>query len=164
MSAISEFLDELKSAYKEKGLKGLMFGTRSYFSSDEKALLLNALGHRKDLCEGNFRKRDLVHKGFGKVYLFEVTEDSSVLMFSEETAITNGPQLVVYLSSAEDPEKEGLRDIVDLGPLKATKGGQVYQIKKAFKDLADFKTVVVWCKPFKVLFTFAVLRNLGNLN
>ena len=63
----------------------------------------------------------------------------------------NGPDLRIYLSS-----DLGSADIVELGKIKATKGNVNYDIPEG-TDLEIYKNVLVWCKPFGVLFSFAQL-------
>jgi len=44
----------------------------------------------------------------------------------------------------------------DLGPLKGNIGDQNYDLP-ADLDLSDFKSVVIWCQPFRVPFNAAPL-------
>jgi hypothetical protein len=60
--------------------------------------------------------------------------------------------LYVYLATDKSAS-----DFVDLGVLKANIGNQNYEIPEG-TDLAKYKTVVIWCKAFSVLFGSADLR------
>lgn len=62
--------------------------------------------------------------------------------------------MFVYLSDSENP-KENLGSYVDLGVLKGNIGNQNYELPE---NLEDFKSVVIWCKEFGVLFPYAVLN------
>jgi hypothetical protein len=47
-------------------------------------------------------------------------------------------------------------DYVDLGILKGNVGNQNYEIPDDV-DLSAIKSVVIWCRPFKVVFSVADL-------
>lgn len=64
----------------------------------------------------------------------------------------NGPDLKVYLSSDLSDS-----DIVDLGPIRATKGNVNYEIP-AGTDLNKYKNVMIWCKAFGILFSYATIE------
>jgi hypothetical protein len=63
----------------------------------------------------------------------------------------NGPNLHIYL--AADPNGD---DIIDLGKIRATSGNVNYDIPEGV-DLDRYRYALVWCVPFKVLFSYAVL-------
>lgn len=105
------------------------------------------------LKEGNFGDSDFIHKGTGKAKVIEYPDGSRILRF-EDFEVTNGPDLFVYLSDSENP-KENLGSYVDLGVLKGNIGNQNYELPE---NLEDFKSVVIWCKEFGVLFPYAVLN------
>ncbi len=109
------------------------------------------------LTQGEFTNADFFHRGSGKATFYELADESRVLRF-EDFSVTNGPGLHVILSSNSDPT--GRRNIgddyVDLGSLKGNKGNQNYDIP-ADIDLAQFKSVVIYCKPFHVVFSKATL-------
>jgi hypothetical protein len=71
-------------------------------------------------------------------------------------AIQNGPDLHVYLARGNGGAYDGSRDLY-LGALKATNGSFNYELP-ADTRVADYKSVVVWCRAFTVLFTWADLR------
>jgi hypothetical protein len=82
----------------------------------------------------------------------EVGDDGGkkVLRF-EDFETVNGPNLHIYLSS----DLEG-KDFVDLGEIKATKGNVNYDLPEGV-DLDRYDKVLVWCVPFKVLFSYGEL-------
>ena len=61
----------------------------------------------------------------------------------------NGPDLHIYLSA----DLEG-KDYIDLGSIRATKGNVNYDLPVEI-DTNKYRHVLVWCVPFKVLFSFA---------
>jgi Electron transfer DM13 len=80
------------------------------------------------------------------------TEDGRKFIRFENFEVTNGPNLFVYLATDKN-----VSDFVDLGVLKANIGNQNYEIPDG-TDLAKYKTVVIWCKAFSVLFGSADLK------
>jgi hypothetical protein len=79
-------------------------------------------------------------------------EDGRKFIRFENFKVTNGPNLFVYLATDKN-----VSDFVDLGALKANIGNQNYEIPDG-TDLAKYKTVVIWCKAFSVLFGSADLK------
>ena len=69
----------------------------------------------------------------------------------ENLHVTNGPDLYVYLATDESAS-----DFVSLGKLKANNGNQNYDIASE-TDLTRYNTVLIWCRPFSVLFGSAEL-------
>jgi hypothetical protein len=107
---------------------------------------------------GEFRDADSVHRGKGSATVFETASGTRVLRFTG-FEVTNGPDLKVWLvksgaigSSADVTASEW----VSLGPLKGNIGDQNYIIPTDV-NLTDFKSVVIWCEQFGVLFSVADL-------
>lgn len=81
------------------------------------------------------------------------------LRFGDDFSTTDGPDLFVYLSAAEDPKSDKAvanSAFVDAGKLQSIAGGQTYKLPAGF-DPRRFKSVAVWCKQFGVLFGAAPL-------
>jgi len=78
-------------------------------------------------------------------------EDGDRILRLEDFRSTNGPDLYVYLAT-----DKGASDFVSLGNLKANQGNQNYEIP-ADVDLEEYSQVLIWCKPFHVLFGNAEL-------
>ena len=75
-----------------------------------------------------------------------------------------GPAYHVYLVLLDEvtPSTEVDKTMyVDLGSLRAFKGGQNYRIP-AGTDLKDYKSVVIWCERFGVLISPAKLAFKGS--
>lgn len=100
------------------------------------------------LSQAHFQPR--AHDVSGQALVIETSEET-ILRFEDFETI-NGPQLKIYLSS-----DLGVSDAVDLGDIKATKGNVNYQIPEGV-DLSVYSNVLVWCEPFKVLFSYAELQ------
>jgi hypothetical protein len=105
------------------------------------------------LARGELRAVDSLHNGRGAVMLLRVGVQR-FLRF-ENVAITNAPDVHVYLSR-ETGGKWTEATSVYLGPLKATNGSFNYAIPVG-TDLAPVHSVVVWCRAFSVLVTWADL-------
>ena len=108
----------------------------------------------KVLSMGQLQRVDDLHRGTGPVSLIEL--DGKAYLRFDDVAIQNGPDLHVYLARGTGGAYDGSRDLY-LGALKATNGSFNYELP-AGTLLADYKSVVVWCRAFTVLFTWADLR------
>jgi len=108
----------------------------------------------KVLAVGQLQRVDDLHRGTGPVSLVEL--DGKTYLRFDNVAIQNGPDLHVYLARGIGGAYDGGRDLY-LGALKATNGSFNYELP-AGTSVADYKSVVVWCRAFTVLFTWADLR------
>ena len=99
------------------------------------------------LSEGIFKPN--AHEVKGKSVLIK-DEGKNILRFENFETI-NGPDLHIYLASDLDG-----KDYVDLGAIKATKGNINYDIPDGV-DTNKYNKVLIWCVPFKVLFSYAEL-------
>ena len=106
------------------------------------------------LAMGQLQRVDDIHRGRGPVRLVEV--EGTVYVRFENVAIQNGPDLHVYLGRGKGGAYDPKRDLY-LGPLKATNGSFNYQLPLG-TSTADYMSVIVWCRAFSVLFTWADLR------
>jgi hypothetical protein len=106
------------------------------------------------LAKGELGYVDAIHNGTGNVLLVR-TGDAIVVRF-ENVAITNAPDVHVYLSR-ETGGKWTEATSVYLGPLKATNGSFNYALSPE-ANISLSKSVVVWCRQFSVLITWADLH------
>jgi hypothetical protein len=105
---------------------------------------------------GSFADRDQIHRGSGQVILGQTAQGTTVLRF-ESFSVTNGPDLHVFLSrSARPVSHDEVYDGVYVGKLKASEGAFNYELPPG-TDLAAMRSVVVYCVPFRVIFTSAPL-------
>ena len=88
---------------------------------------------------------DGIHDAQGDAYTIPLESGETVLRL-ENFRSTNGPDLYLYLSV-----DDAARDFISLGKLKANQGDQNYDIPDGV-DLTKYNKVLVWCKPFGVLF------------
>jgi hypothetical protein len=101
---------------------------------------------------------NLAHEGHGRATIYELADGSRLLRF-EEFEVLNGPDLHVWLVPVDPvPDTVGVEipGYVDLGPLKGNIGDQNYDLP-ANLNLGNFKSVVIWCQPFRVPFNAAAL-------
>ncbi len=110
------------------------------------------------VAEGQFQDADEFHQGAGTVTLYRLADGTHLLRF-EDFRVTNGPQLHVLLANHAEPvnrndlEADGY---VDLGGLKGNVGSQNYEIR-ANITVDTVKSIVIYCKPFHVVFSTATL-------
>ena len=112
------------------------------------------------LAQGSFRDADRTHKGTGNAAIFRIATGANVLRLTEfET--TNGPDLEVWLVKASDIQSSSdvnASEWLSLGPLKGNIGDQTYIIPEG-TDVSAYKSVVIWCEQFGVLFSPADLSS-----
>lgn len=101
----------------------------------------------KITAQGSFMTR--AHEVAGRALLVE--HDSMRTLRFEDFKTINGPNLHIYLASDISSD-----DFVDLGPIRATKGNVNYELSPDI-DMARYNKVLVWCVPFRVLFSYAEL-------
>ena len=99
------------------------------------------------LAQGVFHPR--AHEVAGRALLIEADGKKTVRFEDFETI--NGPDLRIYLSADLSND-----DFIDLGPIRATKGNVNYELL-AGVDTAKYNNVLIWCRAFRVLFSYAEL-------
>ena len=109
---------------------------------------------------GEFRDGDAFHKGSGMATIYNLGTDGYVLRF-EDFNVINGPDLRVLVTTHPDPMGRGdvhADDVtyVELGKLKGNIGNQNYPIPPEV-NVDDQHSVVIYCKPFQVVFAVAPL-------
>lgn len=110
------------------------------------------------LASGSFTRVDPIHAGEGNATLFRLP-DSKLVLRLEQFKVTNGPDLFVGLSGHPVP-----RNPIELRTqgfelyesLKANQGDQNYELPSDL-DLGRFKSVVIFCRTFNVIFSTAEL-------
>jgi hypothetical protein len=111
------------------------------------------------LATGDFISHE--HETTGKVVILRLPDGSRVLRI-EDLDTSNGPDLHVWITNA--PVKRGTAGwrVFDdgryaaLGKLKGNKGSQNYPVP-ASVDLAQLRSVTIWCDRFNVSFGAASL-------
>lgn len=109
------------------------------------------------VSSGSFIQIDAIHGAEGTATIYQLPDGSRVLRF-EGFRSTNGPDLHVILSTDPDPRSHDAlgEDYVELGRLKGNVGNQNYEIP-ADIDLSQYRSVVIYCQPFQVVFSTATL-------
>lgn len=108
------------------------------------------------LARGEFYA--VAHEGHGRATVHQLADGSRVLRL-DDFEVLNGPDLHVYLVPIDPvPNQIGseIPGAVDLGELKGNIGSQNYDLPVGL-DLGQFKSVVIWCQPFRVPFIAAPL-------
>jgi len=97
------------------------------------------------------------YKGRGTARLVQNKDGSYQLSFSN-FSVSRGPNLRVWLVKGSGSTSAAVMRSkhVELSKLKKTLGNQSYSVRKSLVD-QGYQTVVIWCKPFGVLFARARL-------
>ena len=112
------------------------------------------------LKSGSFRDADSFHRGSGQATIYQTPDGGHLLRF-ENFETTNGPDLHVLLSQSPNPQStEDVKSpgYLDLGKIKGNIGNQNYPIPSG-TDVGAQMSVVIYCKPFSVVFSVAPLTD-----
>lgn len=99
--------------------------------------------------QGDWVSGDDFHFANGKALLIE-TEPGKYTLRVEDFSVRNGPDVFVLLS----PSNGYQSDALNLGGLKGTDGAFNYDIP-AGTDISLYKSAIIWCRRFDVLFGHA---------
>jgi hypothetical protein len=116
----------------------------------------------RDTRTGNFVSAE--HETLGNVELIR-TEEQQTLIFDENFATADGPDLVVVLHRSANVIEESTppayplneEDYVIVAPLADIAGRQEYAVPMEI-DLEAFESVAVWCQAFNATFGVATLQ------
>lgn len=108
------------------------------------------------LLRGTFVGADNFHQGEGTATVYRVAKD--LILRLDPFTVTNGPDLHVILTKHQAPKgradvKEGY---IEVAKLKGNVGSQNYTLPQDVR-LDDYRAVVIYCKPFHVVFSVATL-------
>ena len=126
------------------------------------AEMAGQMGQPVQVATGDFKDADAFHRGSGQAIIYSAPGGGHLLRL-ENLDVTNGPALHVILSTHEDPtrgDEVKLPGYADLGPLKGNRGNQNYTIPGSV-DVSAIRSVVIYCKPFSVVFSVATLSHGG---
>jgi hypothetical protein len=107
-------------------------------------------GNGQAMTDGVRARADLVakaHEVEGNVQLIKAGDEHYIRF--EDLKTINGPDLKIYLASDTTAD-----DFIDLGSIKATEGNVNYTVPEG-TDFEKYDTVLIWCKAFSVLFSYA---------
>jgi hypothetical protein len=108
------------------------------------------------LAQGSFHSN--AHETIGNATVLSLADGRRILRLTNFST-SNGPDVRVYLVAASDVNDDATvktAGFVELGPMKGNKGDQNYELP-ATVDLAQYRTVTIWCKRFSVNFGSAPL-------
>jgi hypothetical protein len=94
------------------------------------------------------------HHAAGTATVFRL-EDGSQIVRLENFEATNGPDLFVTFHTGANPEQDR-GEYFQIAALKGNIGDQNYELPADF-DLGQYKSVVIWCRTFNVVFGYATL-------
>ena len=112
------------------------------------------------LLSGQFQDADSFHRGSGTATVYQLGAGGARVLRLDDFRVTNGPDLRVLLADFPNPTERGHLEppnrYVELARLKGNVGAQNYDIPDDF-DLARAGSVVIYCDPFRVIFSTASL-------
>lgn len=112
-------------------------------------------------ARGTFVKAEQPTSGVAQI----ITENGQQFLVLDSAFQTSdqGPDLHVLLDSSNKPpmKYDNLTRYVNLGKLQKFNGTQRYPIPSAI-NLANFKSVVIWCRMANATFGYAPLRPASN--
>jgi Electron transfer DM13 len=106
------------------------------------------------LASGDFEKSEHPTSGTAQI---TVKNGKKYLKFDSSFQSDNGPDLFVILHRQDSPKSYAKANYVSLGRLKKVSGQQMYSIPNGV-DVAQFKSVAIWCRKFNATFGFAPLN------
>ena len=149
----ADAMDEMPERARERIRKDV---ERFAAAMPDKEMVEPMPGAPELLASGEFQDADRFHKGSGTAKLYDIPGMGQVLRF-EEFRATNGPDLHVLLATEPLPtNRHDLGEYIDLGSLKGNVGDQNYEIPEG-TEVARYASVVIYCKPFHVVFATATL-------
>lgn len=167
--------EEMKQAFTELGIQNIKKDELEQMTAEEAEALEREMDAKAKempekevddemptgpavLARGEFRNADDFHYGSGTATIYKLADGSQVLRL-ENFEVTNGPDLRVLLAKNNDPKNAGevQAGYVELGSLKGNIGNQNYEIPVEI-NIDDYGSVVIYCKPFHVVFAVAPLK------
>ncbi len=126
----------------------------------EPTAMANAMSEPVALSRGSFVPGSTPgDRASGSATVYAIEHGTQVLRL-EDFATTNGPDLFVVLSGNANPDADGIgakEHYVQLAALKGNQGNQNYDLP-ANLDLGQYKSVVIWCRTFNIVFGYAALQ------
>lgn len=139
----------------------VMMSAASKLEIEVEESMTDAMSASTIVRTGTFVDGDAFHQGQGSATIYQLEDGSHVLRL-EDFRVTNGPALFVLVSPHPNPGGRG--DISDAGytelaRLKGNVGNQNYLLPDDLSP-GDVNSVIIYCKPFRVVFSVAALS--GN--
>ena len=126
--------------------------------TDDKTKQEGDASNQTILLTGELNVIDSAHYGSGTVSIIE-EENGSINLYFTNVDIATGPDLLVYLSSKGSFGGTGDSPgtYYDLGSLEFNVGNFTLKIPLEV-NITDYHSVLIWCEPFSVVFTWAFLQ------
>jgi len=108
------------------------------------------------VARGSFTGADGFHRGQGTAAVYRVGDQ--LVLRLEAFQVTNGPDLHVILTAHAAPKSRAdvQQEYLEIAKLKGNVGEQNYTLPAGL-SLDRYRTVVIYCKPFHVVFATAPL-------
>ena len=113
----------------------------------------------KTISKGTFH--GVAHDASGNAEIIELSDGKKILRFTD-FKVSNGPDVVVYLSSVNDANDNDTiknSDFILISELKGNVGDQNYELSPDV-DLSKYNSAVIWCRRFGVNFAVAPLTSM----
>ena len=120
--------------------------------STVRASMVSAMSEQS-VIEGTFV--EVAHDTIGTAKII-VEDGVSYVEFDDAFKTDDGPDLFVLLHRDAIPESYKPDYYLNLGELQSTRGTQRYEIPDG-TDIAEYASVVIWCREFDVTFGYATL-------
>lgn len=140
---LKQALDEMAKEDADNFMEEMKISREKVMRMEEKMPAVAKL-----VAEGKFQAH--AHGVEGKALL--ISEGDKKTLRFENFDTLNGPNLHIYLSTDTKAS-----DFIDLGKIRATTGNVNYEIPGDV-DTDKYNKVLVWCKPFHILFSYAELK------
>jgi Electron transfer DM13 len=118
----------------------------------------------KVIKSGEFVSLDPLHYGKGSVSVIQNESDIKIAFSKDFETNPDGPDLYVWLVKKQEIKNIALGGVssdpinyLDLGPLTAKSGSQIYQVTTSEFEANDY-AVVIWCRAFGIQFSNAILK------
>jgi hypothetical protein len=159
--ATKEAMAKEEAMKKEEMLKAEAEATKEAMAKEEAMKKEEAVAGAGAMMigKGAFTKVDATHFASGQASIDKTADGKFVVRFADFSA-ADGPDLYVMLSAHPDPRssEEVMKDgSLELGQLSSQSGDQEYALPADY-DPAKYKSIVIYCKRFGVVFSTATLN------
>lgn len=143
---------EVPSGMTQDQVEATMMAASKETASSEEAMPAAAVALRR----GTFAGADSFHKGEGVATVYRVGSELTLRL--DPFRVTNGPDLYVILTKHAKPRSRDdvKAGYIEVAKLKGNIGSQNYTLPAGLR-LEDYRAVVIYCKPFHVVFASAEL-------
>lgn len=153
---VDSMTDEQKKAAIDEANKIQSTSELTETQTQETKEHMETMSDASTVSSGPFEERFHSVEGSAKIIQ---KDGESFLVFSEDFKTFPGPSLHIILSSHNNPSNKDQvhqEPSIDLGKIQGRSGQQMYPIPKNYNP-EDFKSAIIYCKPFKVIFSLSML-------